>query len=139
MSVTPRDDSFWDVVDGIRARDPRYRREAYGFVMIALGVTVQQLPPERRADPERRHLSGQELLRGIVAVARREFGMMAETVFGEWGLRSAADLGEVVFQLVEHGQLHARPEDRREDFLGGPELARLLTEGLDLGVPRAPR
>lgn len=138
MPMTPRDESFWDVVDRIRAKDPGYRREAYGFVMMALGMTVQGLPEERRGDLERRHLSGQELLQGVVALARREFGLMAETVFREWGLHAATDVGEVVFQLVEHGQLHARPEDRREDFLGGPELGRLLTDGLDLGVPGAP-
>jgi uncharacterized repeat protein (TIGR04138 family) len=137
MPLTPRDESFWDAVHRIRARDPRYRREAYGFVMMALGLTVQGLPAERRRDQERRHLSGQELLRGVVALARSEFGLMAETVFREWGIRSASDLGEVVFQLVEHGQLHARPEDRREDF-AGPDLRRLLTEGLDLRVPGAP-
>src|SRR5688572_3230630 len=99
--MTSHDESFWDVVDRIRVKDPRYRREAYGFLMMALGLTVQGLPAERREDQERRHLSGQELLRGVVALARTEFGLMAETVFGEWGLRSAADIGELVFQLVE--------------------------------------
>lgn len=138
MPMTPSDESFWDVVERIRARDPRYRREAYGFVMMALGLTVQGLPEERRDDPQHRHLSGQELLRGVVALARREFGLMAPTVFREWGIGTSADLGEMVFQLVEQGQLHARPEDRREDFLGGPDLDRMLTEGLDLGVPGAP-
>jgi len=29
--------TFWDAVDEIRTADPRYRREAYGFVMAALG------------------------------------------------------------------------------------------------------
>ncbi len=125
---------FWDAVDRIRAEDPRFRREAYGFVMFALGVAVQALPPERRADAARRHLSGPELLQGVVAAARREFGVMAPTVFREWGLRTAADLGELVFQLVESGQLSARPEDRREDF-AGPDLMRLLGQGLELGTP----
>jgi len=139
MSST--DLSFWDAVDRIRAQDPRYRREAYGFVMAALGHTVQSLPRERLADPDRRHLSGQELLTGTVALARREFGLLASTVFREWGIRASSDLGEVVFQLVHEGQLSARREDRPEDFASGPELMHALSEGLDLEVPtvREPR
>lgn len=136
--MSPTDLPFWDAVDRIRAADGRYRREAYGFVMAALGLTVQSLPRERLADPERRHLSGLELMGGTVALARREFGVMASTVFREWGLVAAADLGALVFQLVGAGQLSARPDDRVEDFAGGPDLMRALSEGLDLDTP-APR
>jgi uncharacterized repeat protein (TIGR04138 family) len=136
--MTPRSESFWDAIDRIRASDPRFRREAYGFVMMALGLTAEALPSERRSDPERRHLTGQELLRGVVALARREFGPMAPTVFHEWGVESSADVGELVFQLVENGQLSARPEDRREDFVGGPSLMDRLGEGHRFRAPRTP-
>ena len=139
MSSIPH--TFWEAVDRLREQDPGYRREAYGFVLAAVGHAVRGLPRERLDDPERRHLSGQELVRGAVALARREFGMMAPTVFREWGVHTAGDLGEIVFQLVGAGQLQARREDRREDFAGGPDLMRALSEGLDLGVPglREPR
>lgn len=133
--MNPMDVPFWQAVDRIREVEPRYRREAYGFVMLALGLTVQRLPEERRADPARRHLSGRELLRGVVGTARDEFGLMAPTVFEEWGMRANEDVGEIVFQLVEHRQLAARPEDRREDFAGPPDLLSELSEGLDLNVP----
>lgn len=126
---------FWDVVDRIRSERPSYRREAYGFVVAALGHAVEALPAERQADPERRHLSGQELLRGTVELARREFGLMAPTVFREWGVLASTDVGEIVFQLVEAGQLSARGEDRREDFAGGLDLLKSLSDGMDLGVP----
>jgi len=133
--VSPTDLPFWDAVDRIRIADPRFRREAYGFVMAALGRTVQSLPQERLADPERRHLSGHELMAGTVALARREFGLMAPTVFREWGLVSGSDLGALVFQLVAEGQLSARPDDRPEDFAGGPDLLGALSEGLELDSP----
>lgn len=121
--------SFWDAVDALRERDPRYRREAYGFVMVALAATARALPEARRTDPQRRHLSGAELLAGVIDLARREFGPMARTVFEEWNVRSGADVGEMVFQLVQAGQLTARPEDRREDFSGGPDLLASLGSG----------
>jgi uncharacterized repeat protein (TIGR04138 family) len=113
---------FWVAVDQVRERDTRYRREAYGFLMMALAHTVEGLPAARRADPARRHLSGPELLDGVLALARAEFGPLAPAVFHEWGLERSEDVGEMVFQLVEAGQLSARPEDRREDFAGGGSL-----------------
>ena len=125
MSGAP---SFWDAVDAVREQDPRYRREAYGFLMMALAATVEALPPARRADPERRHLSGPELLDGMIALAHREFGVMAPTVFREWGVTHSSDVGTMVFQLIDAGHLSARPEDRREDFDGRPDLLAALAK-----------
>lgn len=136
--MSPTDVPFWDAVDRIREHDPRFRREAYGFLLLALGTTVSALPAERQADPVRRHLSGPELLRGMVELARREFGAMAPTVFTEWGVRASADVGEMVFVLVENGQLSARPEDRREDFQGF-DLMRMLVEDSAGGTANPPR
>lgn len=123
--MTERQETLWDVIDRIRAADPRYRREAYGFILLALGNAAEALPPERSQDPIRRHLTGTELLQSVIDLARLEFGTMAPMVFREWGLETAADVGDLVFQLVECGYLSARPEDRREDF-HGPDLMRLL-------------
>ena len=129
---------FWDTVDRIRETEPRYRREAYGFVVAALGHTVQALPRERRDDSALRHLSGQELVRGVVQLARREFGLMAPAVFREWGVASNEDIGQIVFRLVDCGELSARPEDTLEDFRGDGELLRALAEGLEPGHARLP-
>jgi len=126
--MSPTDVPFWDAVDQIRESDARFRREAYGFLLLALGATVNGLPPERQADPLLRHLSGRELLSGMVALAREEFGAMAPAVFREWGVCASSDVGEMVFQLVECGQLSARPEDRREDFQRF-DLMGMLAEG----------
>lgn len=120
--------SFWAAVESLVERDGRYRREAYAFVLEALSATVEALPRERQDDPVRRHLSGGELIAGAVALARRQFGLMAPTVLREWGLASGEDVGHIVFQLVEAGFLSARPEDRLDDFLGIPDLPRLAAE-----------
>lgn len=110
--------TIWDAIDALREARGRYAREAYAFVVAALQATVDDLPEERRADAHRRHLSGRELLAGVVALARREFGPMAATVFREWGVRSSEDVGEIVFEFVRAGQLSARPEDTMDDFRG---------------------
>jgi uncharacterized repeat protein (TIGR04138 family) len=125
---------LWEAIDAIRETDDRYHRQAYAFVVAALGVTVQGLPAERLNEPERRHLSGSELLEGIGSLARREFGALAATVFREWGVLSNEDVGNIVFQLVETGQLSARPQDSIDDFRHAPEILDVL-EGRAVGRP----
>ena len=121
---------FWDAVDALRAQRKRYAREAYGFVVAGLTATVQALPEPRRASAETRHLSGGELLAGLVRIAREEFGSMAPMVFREWGVVASEDVGEIVFELVGCGQLSARPEDTLDDFRRGPDLMKELGAGL---------
>jgi uncharacterized repeat protein (TIGR04138 family) len=119
---------FRDAVDELRERSSRYAREAYVFIVAALGETVRALPAERLADADRRHLTGNELVHGVIRVAREEFGPMASTVFREWGVCGTEDIGTIVFELVEAGQLSARPEDTMEDFCRGVELLAELAE-----------
>src|SRR5262249_13094948 len=78
--IPPRS-SVWDAVGAIREQDDRLRQETYGFVVAALEWTVRHLPADRQTDPVRRHLSGAELLAGIAAFARQEFGPLAPAVF----------------------------------------------------------
>lgn len=89
--------------------DPRYDAEAYRFVSAAVNFTVGRLK-------EHRHVSARELLDGAVEFACREFGALAGEVLREWGIRTASDLGEIVYLLIGVGLLSASPEDRREDF-----------------------
>jgi uncharacterized repeat protein (TIGR04138 family) len=117
---------FRDAIDELRERGSRFAREAYVFVVAALGETVRELPADRLADAERRHLSGRELTSGVIRIAREEFGPLAPMVFREWGVHRNEDIGAIVFDLVEAGQLSARPEDTIEDFRGGPDLIAAL-------------
>jgi uncharacterized repeat protein (TIGR04138 family) len=126
---------FWAEVDAIRERDTRYRREAYGFLVAALGAAVQAQPEERRADPVLRHLSGREVVESFAAMARREFGDLCDLVLSEWGVRSGEDIGHIVFQLVECGQLSARPEDTMEPFRIEPDPIRALFTDARRGTP----
>ena len=124
-----------ETIDSLRHDDPRFRREAYLFVVAALGHAVEAQSPERREDPLRRHLHGSEVVGAAVELARREFGPLAATVFQEWGVVSGRDIGEIVFQLVEAGQLSATPDDSITDFLGCPDLIAALAEPLARPAP----
>ncbi len=98
------------VMDRIRMREPRYDERAYLFVLAALEFCQQRLP-------ERRHLTGQELAVGCRDLALERYGVLARMVLEHWGVRAAADLGEIVFTLVETGLLMSQPGDSKDDFI----------------------
>ena len=109
--------NFDEVVEVIHAKDPRYTREAYGFVREALDFTQKLVGKENRGPI--RHVSGQELLDGVRQFALQQFGPMVPTVFEEWGIRSCQDFGEIVFNMVEIGLLAKTDTDSRKDFHNG--------------------
>ncbi len=98
------------VMDRIRLRESRYDERAYLFVLAALEFVQQKLP-------ERRHLTGKELAQGCRDLALARYGVLARTVLDHWGVRSAGDIGEIVFALVDTGLLMSQPQDTKEDFI----------------------
>jgi uncharacterized repeat protein (TIGR04138 family) len=109
--------SFEETLAGILERDPRYPRDAYGFVRESLDYTQKHATKASRG--QLRHVTGQELLAGIRAYALQQFGPMAITVFEEWNIRACRDFGELVFNMVESGMLAKTEEDSRTDFESG--------------------
>lgn len=98
-------------MDRIRAREPRFDEGAYLFVLAALEFSQTRLP-------ERRHISGRELAEACRDLALERFGVMARLVLEHWGVRSTADIGDIVFTLVDLGLLISQPTDTREEFVG---------------------
>ncbi len=96
-------------IDEILERDPRYRAEAYGFVLEALGVTIQRIGRSG-------HVTAAELMAGIRDHALEQYGSMAKTVCNLWGITRSSQFGDIVFNLIDAGLLAKRAEDRREDF-----------------------
>jgi len=97
------------VMDRIRLREPRFHEHAYLFVLSALEFCQARLT-------ERRHISGRELAEGCRDLALERYGVLARLVLEYWGITSTADLGDVVFTLVDLGLLLSQPTDSREDF-----------------------
>lgn len=108
---------FTEAVDEIVRADGRYDRDAYYFVREGLDFTIKMLKKDSRGAG--RHVSGQELLDGLRRYALDQFGPMAKTVFGYWGIKRCEDFGEIVFQMVDKGVLGKTEQDTREDFKGG--------------------
>jgi uncharacterized repeat protein (TIGR04138 family) len=109
--------SFEEAFVKIRAKDPRYHRDAYLFVREALDYTQKTIGKDPRG--RIRHITGQELLGGIREFALQQFGPMTKTVLEEWGIRCSQDFGEIVFNMVEVGWLAKTDKDSRADFANG--------------------
>lgn len=98
------------IMDRIRAREPRFHEHAYLFVLASLEFCQTRLP-------ERRHITGRELAIACRDLAIERYGVMARVVLQHWGVRSSADIGDMVFTLVELGMLLSQPNDTRDEFL----------------------
>jgi len=142
-------------------RDPRYKLDAYLFVLEALtfaqdslgmgaeppaedleparGTTEPAKPRSRSGKPRRkaaeRHLSGQELCEAARQYALQQYGYMSRTVLGTWGVRSTADLGEIVFNMIEIGQMRKTRKDKREDFHDVYDFDEAFSRDLSFVVP----
>ena len=127
-------------------RDARYSYEAYEFLFHALHHTQKLLgrePPEPAEGTsldqvdKRHHVSGQELVHGVRDLALREFGLMARTVFRQWGIQRTDDFGEMVFNLVEAGLMSKTDEDTRADFHDVFDLDRALEADYRISLDEA--
>jgi len=99
------------IMDQIRLRERRFHEHAYLFVLAALEFCQQ-----RRT--ERRHIAGRELAAACRDLAIERYGLLARHVLEHWGIRSTADIGDVVFTLVDLNLLISQPSDSRADFIG---------------------
>ncbi|MEM1440756.1 MAG: Minf_1886 family protein [Verrucomicrobiota bacterium] len=108
--------NFDDAVKSILSKDDRFGVDAYHFLREALDRTVLKLREDELE--EHRHVSGPELLSGVVEHALDDFGSMAVTVLESWGVKTEEDIGSMVFLLIEAGAFGRSEEDSPADFIG---------------------
>jgi uncharacterized repeat protein (TIGR04138 family) len=99
------------IMDQIRLRERRFHEHAYLFVLAALEFCQARLT-------ERRHIGGRELAVSCRDLALERYGLLARHVLDHWGIRSTADIGDIVFTLVDLNLLISQPSDSRDDFIG---------------------
>ena len=114
----------------IAKKDGRYSVDAYVFVQhslryaqFELGMgqaqpfTADELDDFENIPPEA-HLTGQQLCEAIRLYAAEMYGLMAKVVLNSWGVKTTSDFGEIVYKLIEMGEMTKSETDRREDFDG---------------------
>ena len=98
------------VIVDLAREDPRYSAEAYHFIFEALDFTL------RNRGGGRRHVSGEEIMKGVRKLALESFGYLARAVVESWGVTSTSDFGDIVFKLIDADLLQKTADDQREDF-----------------------
>jgi uncharacterized repeat protein (TIGR04138 family) len=106
----------------IRERDGRYHERGYLFVLAALEFAQGRLPA-------RRHLNGGELAWACRDFGLEQFGLLASTVLGYWGISTTEDFGRIVFTLIDVGLLARQDSDRLEDFDAVYDFAEVFRDG----------
>ncbi len=110
--------------------DPRYSIQAYEFLGASLRYTVENVVKEQR------HVSGVQLLDGIRIFALEKFGMMAKTVFEQWGVAQTEDWGNIVFNMIAKGLLEKQDDDTIEDFKSLYDFENVFETEYVIEVPR---
>jgi uncharacterized repeat protein (TIGR04138 family) len=143
-------------------RDRRYKLDAYLFVLEALAFGQEHLgmgtePPAEQLEPStgqhgdagsrgqgrrrpsrrqaERHVSGQELCEAARQYALQQYGYLAPTVLASWGVHRTSDFGEIVFSMIEIGQMRKTRRDKREDFNDVYEFSDAFSRDLAFVVP----
>ena len=108
-------EQYEEAIIRIISRDKRFEREAFFFLKEALDFTIQDV--STKAPENSKHVSAAQLLHGFRDLALKEFGPMAATLFSEWGIHRCADIGDMVFLLIQEGAFGKQDNDRQEDFI----------------------
>ncbi len=104
-------------IEDVARRSGRYPPEAYEFVNAALRFTAMRMHGAAALDPRRkRHVSGEDLCRGLRDLARERWGRLALTVLERWNLTATGDVGRIVFDLIDSGLMERQESDLPEDF-----------------------
>lgn len=115
-----------DAIEKIRTeiilsgRDTRYKIEAYNFVLQGLNFYHVKTG-------ERRHFSGQELAKGFVDFAYKQYGLLAQTVLASWGIRTTNDFGYIVYNLIGINLIRKQQSDCLEDFFDAFDIQEYLS------------
>jgi uncharacterized repeat protein (TIGR04138 family) len=104
---------FAEAIARLCASDPRYSPDAYVFLNEGLARTLKAVQEKEK---RYRQITGAKLANGLREFALEQYGPLAHTVLGRWGIHSTRDFGEMVFALLSIGLLGKTDEDKIEDF-----------------------
>src|SRR5687768_2269033 len=111
----------------IAKKDGRYTVDAYLFVQQSLAYAQYELGMGRPRPfgvededdldepPPGTHLTGQQLCEAIRLYASELYGLLAKVVLNSWGVKTTGDFGEIVYKLIQLGEMTKSESDTSED------------------------
>lgn len=118
-----------DILEEICAEDPRYREDAYEFVLEALSFTQKKFKRSK-------HVTGHELLDGLKDLLMEKFGPLTMTVLKHWGIEKTEDFGHIVFNLVKKKILSKTEEDQIDHFKDVFDFDHVFEQGYRLRLAK---
>jgi uncharacterized repeat protein (TIGR04138 family) len=129
--------------------DGRYKLDAYLFVQQSLAYAQLELgmgrprpygiegESEETDEPpsSESHLTGQQLCEAIRQFASELFGLMAKVVLNSWGVYTTRDFGEIVYRLIDIGEMTKSDTDRLEDFEGVYDFEEAFQRQYEITLP----
>jgi len=114
-----------DPIRKLALADGRFAPESFRFLLEGLEEAIAATGRGDKQGPER-HVTGREVLEGLITRGRRTFGPLAARVWRSWGVREPLDWGRIVFLMVENGMLNRQDSDTIEDFRAAIDFEREL-------------
>jgi len=109
----------------------------YHFIHEGLDHAVRSCHGEEKPGSKvSRHVSGQQLCEALRELALARWGRMARTVLRRWNINSTFDYGQIVFSLIDHGQMQKIEEDTIDDFKNVYDFEKAFE--LDYRIPSQP-
>ncbi len=103
-------------IEEIAKLDGRFSLRAFELVHEALGRTIKNSYGDEVENQGPHHITGRELCFGLAQLAVEKWGYLARVVLNQLGIKSTYDFGSIVYLLVEHKWMFARPEDSIDEF-----------------------
>lgn len=97
------------------------------------GKTRSRTRRERRQTEQ--HVSGQELCEAARQYGQQQYGYLAPTVLATWGIRRTDDIGQIVFNMIDIGQMRKTRSDKLEDFRDVFQFREAFARDLPFAVP----
>lgn len=133
------EDREWnEAILGILRKDSHYGVRAYDFVNKSVEYAIGREARGSRPSGNR-HVSGSELVRGVLEYAVSVYSVFVCDVFRYWNLQTGRDVGNVVYNMIDAGLLSAGPNDAIEDFDCADDLIFLAGEILRRSRASVPR
>ncbi|MEO0650512.1 MAG: Minf_1886 family protein [Planctomycetota bacterium] len=123
-----------DRVRAIALADGRYSPEAFRFLLEGLERAIE-ISGRGALKGQARHVTGREVLVGLIDFARATFGPLAAQVWRSWGIQEPLDWGHVVFLMVDNGLLSRQDSDSIEDFRQTLDFDQEFVDGYRVELP----
>jgi uncharacterized repeat protein (TIGR04138 family) len=103
-------------IEEIANLDGRYSPRAFELVLEGLSRAVKQYYGDETESEAPHHVTGKTLCFSLAELATEKWGYLAKIVLNQLGVKSTFDFGNIVYLLVEHNWMYARPEDSIDEF-----------------------